>query len=122
MLDHVQPPSVPSPLEVMTTTVSLPPGDSGTPPHRHSGPVFGYMLEGELVFEIEGEPERIIRPGESFWEPGGDLIHYQSGNHLIDKWSRFVIVMMSVPGEPMLTLVPTDALEQRGHRRAPRPT
>ena len=27
-----------------------------TPPHRHSGPVFGYMLEGEMIFELEGRP------------------------------------------------------------------
>jgi len=51
-----QPPAIPSPAEVMTATVELPPGDPGTPPHRHSGPVFGYMLEGEMTFELEGEP------------------------------------------------------------------
>ena len=51
-----QPPAIPSLAEVMTATVELPPGDPGTPPHRHSGPVFGYMLEGEMTFELEGEP------------------------------------------------------------------
>ncbi|MEU6264106.1 hypothetical protein [Saccharopolyspora shandongensis] len=30
-------------------TIELPPGDPGTPPHRNSGPVFGYMLEGEKM-------------------------------------------------------------------------
>jgi quercetin dioxygenase-like cupin family protein len=120
MLDHLQPPFVPSPLEVMTTTVSLPPADPGTPPHRHSGPVFGYMLEGEMLFELEGEPERVIQAGESFWEPGGDVIHYQAANNLIDTWSRFVMVMLGVPGEPMLTLVPPEELEHCQHRRAPR--
>ncbi|MGD0246648.1 MAG: cupin domain-containing protein [Streptosporangiaceae bacterium] len=51
-------------------TIELPPGSPGTPPHRHSGPVFGYLLEGEMIFELEGEPERVIRAGEAFWEPG----------------------------------------------------
>ena len=82
MLLTQQPPSIPVPAEVMTATVELPPGDPGTPPHRHSGPVFGYMLEGEMTFELEGEPERVIRAGEAFWEPGGDVIHYQAANHL----------------------------------------
>lgn len=122
MLDHLQPPFVPSPLEVVTTTVALPPADSGTPPHRHSGPVFGYMLEGEMLFELEGEPERVIQAGEAFWEPGGDVIHYQAANNLIDGWSRFVFVMMGAPGEPMLTIVPAEELEQRQHLRAPRPS
>src|SRR5580704_8185631 len=116
-----QPPSIPAPAEVMTATVELPPGDPGTPPHRHSGPVFGYMLDGEMTFELEGEPERVIRAGEAFWEPGGDVIHYQSANNLSDAWSRFVVTMIGVPGEPMLTLVSDDELAERRDRRAPRP-
>jgi quercetin dioxygenase-like cupin family protein len=116
-----QPPAVPAPAEVMVATVGLPPGDPGTPPHRHSGPVFGYMLEGEMTFELEGEPERVIRAGEAFWEPGGDVIHYQAANRLSDGWSRFVVVMIGVPGEPMLTLVPAGELAERRDRRAPRP-
>ena len=55
-------PVIPSPADVMIATVELPPGDPGTPPHRHSGPVFGYMLDGEMLFELEGESERVIRP------------------------------------------------------------
>jgi len=114
-------PAIPSPAEVMTATVELPPGDAGTPPHRHSGPVFGYMLDGEMTFELEGEPARVIRAGEAFWEPGGDVIHYQAANHLSDAWSRFVVVMIAIPGEPMLTLVSAHELEQRRSRRAPAP-
>ena len=81
------------------------------PPHRHTGPVFGYMLEGEMTFELEGEPERVIGAGEAFWEPGGDVIHYQAANHLQDAWTRFVVVMLGIPGKPMLTLVPEAELE-----------
>ncbi|TQM00335.1 cupin domain [Actinoallomurus bryophytorum] len=120
LLDEV-PPSVPEGAEIMTVKVELPPGDPGTPPHRHSGPVFGYVLEGEIVFELEGEPERLIRAGEAFWEPGGDVIHYQAGNGLSGEWSRFVVVMIGVPGAPMLTLVDEAELEARRDRRAPRP-
>ena len=121
MLLSQQPSSVPSPADVMTATIELPPGDPSTPPHRHSGPVFGYMLEGEMTFELEGEPERVIRAGEAFWEPGGDVIHYQAANHLSDGWSRFVVVMIEIPGQPMLTLVPASELARRRHMRAPRP-
>ena len=65
-----QPPAVPSPAEVMTMTVELPPGDPGTPPHRHAGSVFGYTLEGEMTFELEGEPERVIGAGGSLLGAG----------------------------------------------------
>ena len=74
-----------------------------------------------MIFELEGEPERVIRAGEAFWEPGGDVIHYQSANNLSDVWSRFVVTMIGVPGEPMLTLVSDDELAERRDRRAPRP-
>jgi quercetin dioxygenase-like cupin family protein len=116
-----QPPFIPDSAEVMVVTIELSPGTPGTPPHRHSGPVFGYMLEGEMIFELEGEPERVIRAGEAFWEPGGDVIHYQAANNLSDAWSRFVVTMIGVPGEPMLTLVSDDELAERRDRRAPRP-
>jgi len=89
--------------------------------HTHPGVESGYMLEGEMIFELEGEPERVIPVGEAFWEPGGDVIHYQAANNLSDAWSRFVVTMIGVPGEPMLTLVSDDELAERRDRRAPRP-
>jgi quercetin dioxygenase-like cupin family protein len=110
-------PALPSAAEAMTAIVAIPPGDPGTPPHRHSGPVFGYMIEGEMIFELEGEQERIIKAGQAFWEPGGDVIHYQSANNLKESWARFVVVMIGVPGEPMLTLVGEAELAARRDRR-----
>jgi len=122
LLQSTTPPFIPEGAEVMTAVLEFPPGDPGTPPHRHSGPVFGYMLEGEMLFELEGEPERVIRAGEAFWEPGGDVIHYQDGNNRDDVRSRFTVTMLCEPGTPMLTLVDDEELAQRTHRRAPRPS
>jgi len=121
-LQDAKPPFIPEGAEVMTVLIEFPPGDPGTPPHRHPGPAFGYMLEGEMLFELEGEPERVIRAGEAFWEPGGDLIHYQDGNNRTDTRSRFVVTMICEPGKPMLTLVDDEELAQRTDRRAPRPS
>lgn len=114
---HECPPAIPAGAEVMAATIELPPGDPGTPPHRHSGPVFGYLLEGEMLFELEGQAPRVIRAGEAFWEPGGDVIPYQAANNLSGSWTRFVVVMLGVPGEPMLTLVDRAELDSRRDRR-----
>jgi quercetin dioxygenase-like cupin family protein len=122
VLQEAKPPSIPDGAEVMTVLIQFPPGDPGTPPHRHPGPAFGYVVEGEMRFELEGQPERVIRAGEAFWEPGGDVIHYQDGNNRTDSWVRFVVTMMCVPGKPMLVLVDDDELVQRKDRRAPRPS
>lgn len=104
-------------LGVTTLRVTLPAGSPGTPRHRHPGPAFGYLIRGAMRFEVEGEPERIIKPGEAFWEPGGDLIHYQDSNALDDEETEFVVTLMVPPGEEILTLVEDDELAARADRR-----
>ncbi|RAY12872.1 cupin [Actinomadura craniellae] len=121
VLQEVEPPFVPAGAHAMTLVIEYPPGDPGTPPHRHTGPAFGYVLEGEMLLEIEGDPERVVRAGETFWEPGGDVIHYQDGNHRDDVPLRFTVTMLGAPGGPMLTLVDDEELVRRRDRRAPRP-
>ncbi|WP_181772887.1 cupin domain-containing protein [Amycolatopsis pittospori] len=121
MISSVPAPPMPENAEAMTILITLPPGCEGAPPHRHTGPAFGYVVKGAIVFELEGEPERVVKAGESFWEPGGDVIHYQDGNHFDDAESQFVVTMFGVPGQPMLIPVPAEELKERKDRRAPRP-
>jgi quercetin dioxygenase-like cupin family protein len=104
-LSDVRRATLPDPADVMTVLVELPPGDPGSPPHRHSGPVFGYVLEGALHFQVQGGPARVLEAGETLWEPGGDVIHLQAANAEPDAWTRFVVVMVCEPGRPMLTPV-----------------
>jgi quercetin dioxygenase-like cupin family protein len=120
VVQEVMPPAIAEGAHAMTVVIEYPPGSAGAPPHRHpSGPAFGYMLEGEMLFELEGEPPRVIRAGEAFWEPGGDVIHYSDANHRDDVRSRFLVTMMCVPGQPMLTLVDDEELAARAHLRVP---
>ncbi|WP_435792285.1 cupin domain-containing protein [Actinacidiphila glaucinigra] len=120
-LQDVRPPFVPEGASAMTIVVWRDPGDPGAPPHRHSGPAFGYVTEGAVLFELEGEPERVIKAGETFWEPGGEVIHYQDGNALSDGRTEFIVTMLCAPGQPMLTVVDEEELAQRAGLRAPRP-
>ncbi|WP_022887452.1 cupin domain-containing protein [Glaciibacter superstes] len=117
ILDHVQLGLDLDRPDVMTVTIELEPGTVGSPPHRHSGPVFGYLIEGELIFELDGEPARVIRAGEAFWEPGGDVIHYRAANNLADGYTKFLAVMMCAPGKEMLTYVSEEELAERAHLR-----
>ena len=52
--------------------VTLEPGQE-SPPHRHPGPVFGYVLEGEYEHAINDEPAKVLKAGETFYEPTGCL-------------------------------------------------
>ena len=120
VVQDVQPPFIPEGGHAMTVVVEFPPGSAGAPPHRHpSGPAFGYVLEGEMLFELEGEPPRAIRAGEAFWEPGGDVIHYSDANNRDDIKLRYVVTMICVPDKPMLVLVDDDELAARKHLRVP---
>jgi quercetin dioxygenase-like cupin family protein len=52
--------------------VILAPGQEGLP-HRHPGPALGYILEGEYAWAIDDQPARILKAGETFYEPAGCL-------------------------------------------------
>ena len=45
----------------------------GGRPHRHPGPAFGYVLEGEYEWAIDDQPAKVLKAGETFYEPGGCL-------------------------------------------------
>jgi len=120
VIQTVTPPFIPPDAEVMTVIVEWPAGSPGARPHRHpGGPAFGYVLEGEMLFELEGEAPRVITAGEAFWEPGGDVIHYSDANNRDDMRCRFTVTMLCVPGQPMLTVVDDEELAARAHLRVP---
>jgi quercetin dioxygenase-like cupin family protein len=101
----------------MVATVTIPPGDPGTGPHRHSGPVFGYVLEGEILFELEGDEPYPVKAGEAFWEPGFDVVHYQAANLRADIASKFVVFMLCAPDMPMMTFLGEEEINARAHLR-----
>ncbi|WP_082569947.1 cupin domain-containing protein [Mycobacterium sp. Root135] len=121
VIQSVTPPFIPQNADVMTVIIEWPAGSPGARPHRHpGGPAFGYVLEGEMLFELEGEAPRVIKAGEAFWEPGGDVIHYSDANNRTDGPLRFVVNMLCVPGQPMLVYVEPEELERLKDRRVPR--
>lgn len=54
--------------EVTVLTLTVAPGGSSQP-HKHTGPVFAYLLEGEIENQVDPDPPRKYRPGEFFYEP-----------------------------------------------------
>jgi quercetin dioxygenase-like cupin family protein len=55
-----------------TLEVTIEPGKEGTP-HRHPGPVFGYVLEGEYDWAINEQVVTKLKTGDTFYEPTGAL-------------------------------------------------
>ncbi|WP_328363925.1 cupin domain-containing protein [Streptomyces sp. NBC_00445] len=113
---------IPAGAEARTIRVTLSPGDPGAPPHRHPGPLFGYVTQGEILFELEGQPPRVLKAGDALFEPGGDVIHYRGANNLSDAQSQLVVTMFAPPGTPILTLVGAEELAERRHLRVAQPS
>jgi len=52
--------------------VTIEPGQAGLP-HRHPGSAVGYVVEGEYELGIDDKPTRMVKAGETFYEPAGCL-------------------------------------------------
>jgi quercetin dioxygenase-like cupin family protein len=39
--------------------------------HIHNGPVFGSIETGSAIYQIEGKPRTVLKPGDVFYEPEG---------------------------------------------------
>jgi len=48
--------------------VTFEPGRKDSP-HRHAGPVFGYVLEGEYEHALDDGPVKKYKAGDTFYEP-----------------------------------------------------
>ncbi|ABK71756.1 cupin domain-containing protein [Mycolicibacterium smegmatis] len=114
VIQEVRSPHIPAQVAVITVLVNHPPGARGAPPHRlPGGPAFGYMIAGEMLFERDGEPARVLRAGDAFWGPGGDVIHYQDTNLRTDIPCSFVLTMLRDPALPLLERVDEQELGYR---------
>lgn len=96
------------PVQVSVLTVTLEPGAQGAPPHRHPGPVFGFVVEGNILFEMRGHAPRIYRQGEVFYEPYG-CVHLLANNPSPFSRAVFVAVLLGEPGQPILTPIQLQA-------------
>jgi quercetin dioxygenase-like cupin family protein len=75
-----------------TVEVTLGPGASSAP-HRHPGPVFGYVLEGVYEWAIDDNAARTLKAGDTFYEPAGCL-HRVSKNPSKEGNTRVLAVVL----------------------------
>ena len=54
--------------EVTVITLTVAPGAT-SPPHQHTGPVFAYLLEGEIENQVDPNPPQNYKAGQFFYEP-----------------------------------------------------
>ena len=84
--------------EVLMSTVTYPPGGA-SPPHRHDAQVFVYVLEGELIMQVQGGPKVTLKPGDTFYESPSD-VHAVSANASQTAPAKFLVLIIKDKGAP----------------------
>jgi quercetin dioxygenase-like cupin family protein len=64
--------------------------------HLHPCPVVGMILEGSVLFQVDGELARVMHTGDAFYEPANVRIpHFDA----LEEGASFVAHYLLSPGE-----------------------
>jgi quercetin dioxygenase-like cupin family protein len=95
-------------LKAAIVEVTYGPGGS-SPPHSHPCAVIGYVVRGALRTQIKGEPERIYKAGESFYEaPSG--VHLISANASGKAPVKFLAYFVCDRDTPLTVALPETSM------------
>lgn len=88
--------------EAVVARVEVAPGGKAGR-HSHPGEEISYILEGESMLLVDGQPPRKVKAGESFVIPAG-VIH--DAHNTSDKPVKLVGVYIVEKGKPLATPAP----------------
>jgi len=86
-------------LKAFLLEVNYGPGEA-SPPHSHPCAVIGYVVEGSIRTQVNGEPERVYQPGETFYEPPNGL-HLVSANASSTKPAKLLAYLICDHDAPL---------------------
>lgn len=84
---------------VIMATVNYAPGQKSDP-HVHPGSVFAYVLEGEVISQLEGQPPATYKAGDSWYEPP-QAPHVVSKNASATKPAKLLVWLLVGDGEAL---------------------
>jgi len=79
--------------------VTLQPGQP-TGLHFHAGGTIGFVVDGEIAFQLEGGPLTTLQSGDGFFEPAGQ--HVARFDNLSDTQAATFIACYPLAGEETL--------------------
>ncbi|GLQ45012.1 hypothetical protein GCM10007862_00630 [Dyella lipolytica] len=88
--------------QLSAVTVRYAPGQS-TPPHRHGGDIYVYVLTGHIRSQLAGGPLHVYGPGESWFEPAG-AHHVVAGNASTTEPATMLVVFIATSKAALTTL------------------
>jgi quercetin dioxygenase-like cupin family protein len=94
-------PNIPG-KSLVAVEVSYPPGGASAP-HHHSAFVYAYVVSGQIASQVEGQPERIYRAGENWYETPG--AHHLIGRNASNtEPAKLLAVFIADTGDKALTI------------------
>lgn len=72
--------------------------------HRHDADAFVYVLEGQIIMQLKGQPAVTLKAGQTFYEGPTD-VHVVGRNASNTEPARFVVVLLKGKEAPLQTPV-----------------
>jgi|SRR5579864_5107802 len=88
-------------LKATVVEVNYGPGEA-SPPHSHACAVIGYVAEGTLRTQVQGEAEEVYQAGQSFYEPPNS-VHLVSANASQTEPARLLAYFVCDHDAPLST-------------------
>lgn len=89
--------NIPNPEATMLTLTILP--GTVSAPHKHPGPVFAYILEGEIENQVDPDPPKTYRAGDYFYEPAMH-VHRILRNLSKTETAKVLVFQIGEKGKP----------------------
>jgi len=71
--------------------------------HTHPGPELAYVMEGTLIFEVDGQPPVTLKAGESVHVPAKQIHNAKNGSTTAPV--KVMVFMVGEKGQPLATPV-----------------
>jgi quercetin dioxygenase-like cupin family protein len=89
---------------LVSRVIDYPPGaKSASHRHARSAFIYAYVLSGEIRSQVDDEPARVYRPGETWFEKPG-AHHLVSANASASEPARLLAVLIVDAAEKQLTI------------------
>jgi quercetin dioxygenase-like cupin family protein len=99
--------------EGLMITVDIAPGET-VPKHRHNAAVFAYVLEGDLVTQVQGQTPVTLHKGQVLYEAPSD-IHLPSRNVSSSQSAKLLVFFVKEKGAPRTVVLTPEAASHNGH-------
>lgn len=89
---------------VKIVKIEFPAGQKGAY-HKHPCPVVGYIVSGSCLVQVEGEPAKVLKTGDAFYEPAETpIIHFD--NYSDKEPMKFIAYYLLNGEKDLIELLP----------------